>query len=516
MIFKRKKNEYDKFKSTDLKTTSTPKVKKQSSFSKFMQRRKFTRGIYSFLSNKPVITKIAVTLIIIIIYRGLAAVPLPGVDLNIYTELFGNSSASEASYLFTLFTGGRLDTPSIVGLGLAAYINASIIMQLLPYVFNRLKELQKEGERGRQVINQITRIITFPLAMAYSMAYLLLLSSQDVSTTITTLPAGSYLIPHAPGSNWPSMLTIIFMALVLATGTVFLMWLSEIITEKGLGNGSSIIISVGILASLPALIAKDIANVNFAKVLSDLAAGSTTALFNPLTLSIFGVMLGFILVVGFIVFINESVRKVVIQYARRLRGDETGQGSFLPIKFTITGVMPVIFAFALLSIPQLVVPIIESVAGTTPLVEALKNSFLFAQSDNVVNYQDTIYSLVYFVLVLVFGVFYSFIVMNPKETAENLQKSGAFVPGIRPGKSTERYISTVLFRISLVGSVFLAFIALLPILGRNLVFESTGIYVQVLSGIGGTSILIIVGVILDTVRQYKSLVATRSYEKYLR
>jgi len=389
-------------------------------------------------------------------------------------------------------------------------------MQLLPYAISRLKELQKEGERGRQIINQITRFITFPLSFIYSIAYLLLLSRQDLSQTITTLPAGSYLIPHAPGVDYPSAARIILMALVLAAGTIFLMWLSEFITEKGLGNGSSVIISVGILASLPTLLQQDLAAVNFQQVFADLLQGSVVALTNPFTLSLILILFGFVLVIAAIVFVNESQRKVPIQYARRIRGNEGGQGSFLPVKFTITGVMPVIFAFTLISVPQLLIPIIETSSGPTPFTESIKESFLYASADQIVDSKDTVYAIVNFLLVIVFGIFYSFIVLNPKETSENLQKSGAFIPGIRPGRSTERYITNVILRIALVGSIFLAIIALIPIVGRNIVFQSTGNYLQILSGIGGTSILIIVGVLLDTLRQYQSLVATRSYEKYLR
>lgn len=519
MIFKKNKNNpYEQFKSETQKAPviSSSKKKKSKNRFGFFQKNRFTRGIVNFFRNGDILKKIGVTLIIVVIYRALASIPLPGVDLSIYRELFGQSTASETSYLFTIFTGGRLDTPSIVGLGLAAYINASIIMQLLPYIIGRLKELQKEGERGRQVINQITRIITFPLSFVYSIAYLLLLSRQDISQTITTLPANSFLIPRGGDSEWPSFYTIIFMALILAAGTMLLMWLSEFITEKGLGNGSSVIISVGILSSLPALINVDLQSINIEQIISDLIRGSTTALTNPLTLALIGVIIGFFIVIGFIVFINESSRKIPIQYARRVRGEDGGQGSFLPIKFTITGVMPVIFAFALLSVPQLLIPIIENIAGSTPFIESLKSSFIFAGTDQVVNSQDTIYEIVYFTLVVIFGVFYSFIVLNPKETAENLQKSGAFVPGIRPGKSTENYIANVLFRIALVGSLFLALIAVAPVIGRNIIFQSTGTNLQVISGIGGTSILIIVGVLLDTLRQYKSLMATRSYDRYLK
>ena len=333
MIFNRKKtDEYSAFKESGLH--QPPVMKKRKTFLQrfsFLNRNRFTRAIVNFFSNKTILKKIGVTLLIVIIFRALATVPLPGVDINIYRELFGTSTASETSYLFTLFTGGRLDTPSIVGLGLAAYINASIMMQLLPYIISRLKELQKEGERGKQIINQITRFITFPLAFVYSIAYLLLLGNQDISQTITTLPAGSYLIPRADGATAPSILTILFMALILAAGTVFLMWLSEIITEKGLGNGASIIISVGILASLPALINQDLARIDFGTIIADLAAGSVAALTNPYLVSLIAVLIGFVFVILFIVFISESMRKILIQYARRVRGTDGGQGSFLPI-----------------------------------------------------------------------------------------------------------------------------------------------------------------------------------------
>lgn len=513
MKFGRKNNDYDVFNSEKIDNV---KSSKKFRLPKFFKKNRILKSISSFFSNKNVLKKIGVTITIIIIYRLLTSIPLPGVDLTVYKEVFGQSSASETSFLFTLFTGGNLSSPSIVGLGLVAYINASIIMQLLPMVIKRLEELQKEGERGRQIINQITRYLTFPLSFVYSLGYLLLLSRQDISQTITTLPQGSFLIPRADGSEFPSILTIIFMSLILSAGTVFLMWLSEIITEKGLGNGASVIISVGILAGLPAFIERDLTNINVEQIIRDLAVGSTTALTNPLTLSFFGVILGFFVLIGLIIFINEAQRKIPIQYARRVRAGEGGQGSFLPIKFTLTGVMPVIFAFSLLTIPQFLVPIIESSnGGVTSFSQSIRDSFLYASADQVINSKDAIYDLIYFFLVIFFGVFYAFIVFKPKDRSEELQKAGAFIPGIRPGNTTKDFISSVLLKMTIVGSIFLAFIALLPILVRNLVFENTGIYLQLLSGIGGTSILITVAVLLETMRQYKSFVATRSYERYL-
>ncbi len=488
-------------------------------------RTKPGRWFVETVTNKEIMGKIGVTLFIIIIYRALASIPLPGVDMAVYDQYFGKSTASEVNYLFTIFTGGRVDTPSLVGLGIAAYINASIIMQMLPYAIPRLKEIQKDGERGRQVINQITRFITLPLSLFYSVVYLMLISQRDLANQLNDpLVAGDpnhvpvYLIQHMTGSQWPSIQKIILMTVVLAAGTMLLMWLSEIITERGIGNGSSIIITIGILSSLPVLLTQDFANINFNDVFTQLSQGNFSVLNSPLATSLFAVLIGGVLVIAGIIFVNESVRNIAVAYARRVRGAEIGKGSYLPLKFTLTGVLPIIFTYAVLSIPQLLIPLLENSAdkasGFYQFLQTLKTGFIYAPTDNVVNNQDAVYAVVYFILVIIFGLFYSFIVLNPQETAENLQKSGAFVPGVRPGKETEKYLANVLLRISFVGAIFLALIAEIPIIARDLVLNNSGANLHVLSGIGGTSVLILVGVLLDTIRQFNSLKATKSYEKY--
>lgn len=497
-----------------------------SSTSSTVKRNRVFRFISENVSAKDIRNKLLITLLVVVIYRALAAIPLPGVDMNVYNQYFGQATASEGSYLFSIFTGGQFETPSIVGLGLAAYINASIIMQLLPYAINRLKDLQKEGERGRQIINQITRFITLPLAFFYSSAYLLYLSQRDLLNTANDPAVAAdpshvpvYLIPHGIGMDWPTAQKIIFMAVILAAGTLFLMWLSELVTEKGLGNGSSVIITVGILATLPTLLSQDFANINLETTINQVLQGNLVALTNPLVISLVAVLVGIIVVIMAIIFISESQRKIDIQYARRVRGAEIGQGSNLPIKFTLTGVLPVIFATSLLSIPQIVVPLLRNVMSNHQRVldflTSVENGFLYASNDLVVDHRDVTYVIVYCILVIIFALVYSFIVLNPKETAENLQKSGAFVPGIRPGKATENYITTVLLRIGFVGAIILALIALIPLLSRDIILLTTGNQLAILSGIGGTSILITVGVLLDTFRQYRSLRATRSYEKYI-
>lgn len=485
------------------------------------------KKVKNSLGNKEILTKIGVTILVVIIYRALANVPLPGVDMKVYDQYFGQSTASEINYLFTIFTGGRVDTPSLVGLGLAAYINASIIMQMLPYAIPRLKEIQKDGERGRQVINQITRFITFPLSIFYSLIYISLISQRDMANPqgLASVAADSthipvYLIPHADGSSWPTIGRVVMMALILTAGTIFLMWLSEIITERGIGNGSSIVITIGILSSLPILLTQDFSKVNLGDVFKQIAEGNSSVLSNPLTIALIAVLVGAVLVVAGIIFVNESTRKIDIQYARRVRGEEIGKGSNLPIKFTLTGVLPVIFTYAVLSLPQVAVPLLQNAIKDTTstfylFLDKVKNSFLYAPNDLIVDKRDLEYAIVYFILVIVFGLVYAFIVLNPQETAENLQKSGAFIPGIRPGKSTEKFIMGVLLRISFMGAIFLAIIAEVPIIARDIVLNASGTSLAVLSGIGGTSILIVVTVFLDIFRQYKSLLATRSYEKYI-
>jgi len=480
-----------------------------------------TKWIYDLVTNKDLLSRIGITIAVIVIYRALANIPLPGIDMKVYTQNFGKSTASEINYFFSVFTGGRLETPSLVGLGIAAYINASIIMQILPYAIPRLKEIQKDGERGKQIINQITRFITLPLGIIYSIGYVYIISSRDLSTSTDPAHKAIYLVSHTAGTQWPTLYKTILMVLILTAGTILLMWLSEFVTERGLGNGSSLIITIGILSSLPVLLTKDFSRINLSDISSKLIAGNFTALNNPLTIALIATIIGFVLVIAGIVFINESSRNIPIQYARRIRGEEIGKGSSLPIKFTLTGVLPVIFTYSILYIPQVLVPILERVATPNStffnFLESLKTSFLFSQSSSStkVDQNTIIYAVVYFLLVIIFGLFYGFIVLNPQETSENLQKSGAFIPNVRPGKSTEKYITGVLLRISLIGAIFLALIAEIPIIARDLILSSSGQSLAVLSGIGGTSILIIVTVLLDTYRQYRSLQATRNYERYI-
>jgi len=412
--------------------------------------------------------KLLFTLAMLAIFRLLAAIPLPGINGQAFKEFFGDSPFAN---VFTLVTGGRLDNPSIVAIGLASYINASIVIQLFTSVIPKLEELQKEGERGRQLINQYTRYLTVPLSILQSLVIYSILKNQ---------------FPSLVGQ--PSALEVLTMVATLTAGTILLMWISELITEDGVGNGSSFIIFAGILASLPGLVMRDLDLVAFDKVL------------------LIGVVVGLLVMVAGIVYVTEATRKIPIQYARRVRGGmmHGGQSSYLPLKINQAGVMPVIFAASLLSFPQIIAQFFVSGSSASSVFYKLSEKFSLLYTSEY----TWLYNLLYFVLIIAITFFYTFVVLNPNDQADNLKKSGGFIPGIRPGQSTAKYITSVMLRLTFIGAIFLATVALVPSLTRR------GTQLAILSGIGGTSILIVVGVILDSIRRLKSMVVTRSYEAY--
>lgn len=507
--------DYDKFNDTSFSVENKKPKKSNSSTKKHSNKKSIFSFITDIFSNKKLLTKILVTVFVIIIYRLLASVPLPGVDMRVFEQSLGSQSASELSYFFLIFTGTNLETPSIVGLGLAAYINASIIMQLLTPVIPKLQELSKDGARGQQIINQISRYLTLPFSLLYSSMYLLIVSRTDFSQS----GAGEYLIPHAAGSEWPSLMRIAFMALTLTAGTMFLMWLAEVITENGIGNGTSIIISIGIIASLPSLLAQDFSQVDIGNIIAEILRGNFSLLAGSQFLSLVAIIVGMLLLLLLIIFMNESVRNIKIMHTRRTALADPSQDSSLPIKLTVAGVLPIIFASAFMSVPQLIVSfgqnIWQSQSGRlADFLNSLSNSFFLAANDSVVDSNDTLYAIVFFGLIVFFGVFYAFITLKPNEIAENLPKQSAYVPGVRPGKETEEYISTVLARVALAGGVFLAILAMIPLIARNFLITTTGANFVVLSGIGSTSLLIVVSVILEIRRQYISFTVTKSYERY--
>lgn len=468
----------------------------------------------NLLPNKNIRTKIIATIAIIILYRVLAAIPLPGINVSQFQQNFGNLSSSDTSYLFSIFTGGSFDSPSIVGMGIAAYINASIIIQLLSTIIPALERLSKEGQRGRELMNRYTRILTLPLGVFYSVGYIIFLRTVDESTAI-----GQQISQSGIKALFANLTTnqIVLIIVTLTAGTMLLMWLAEVLTEVGIGNGMSLFISMNIATTLPALLNRDFSSLNISgKIQEFIQTGNTSLLTSDAFIYLYLLVIGSIAVFAAIIFITESTRKVTIQYARRVRGADTGEQSFLPLKLNQSGVIPVIFATSFLTMPQLLIPILVNAGSQMADGAFLKNFLLSLNNSFLVAGNTTVqYILLEVFLIIVFAFFYSLIVMKPTEVADNLQKSGGFIPGIRPGKSTSDYITKVMLRLTTVGGLFLAITAVLPIIVGQALTTDANLRLALFSGIGGTSLIIIVGTALETYRQYKSLKVSNSYEQYV-
>lgn len=411
-------------------------------------------------------SKIIFTLIALVLFRIIAHIPVPGVSVDALRQLFGGN---QLLGLLDLFSGGTLFQFSIVALGLNPYINASIIMQLLAMAVPKLEELQKEGEWGRKKINQYTRFLALPLSLIQAWGLLVLLQRGGVEVI-----------------SRPNVLESLAIVLSMSAGTIFLMWLGEQITEHGVGNGISFLIFAGIVGRLPVTL------------------GQTLSVFNPENLlNLLIVLLLAIAVVGAVVFVNEAQRRVLIQYARKVReGSDSGSTvTHLPLRINQAGVIPIIFAVSLILLP-----------GTLATFFQNSNIAFLANFSRIVNdvFNDSLYySLIYFILILAFTYFYTNVVFNPTKIADEIKKHGGFIPGIRPGKYTADYLKFVLNRITLVGGTFLGLIAVLPFLLKDIINIST-------IALGGTGLLIVVSVVLETTKQLQSLVTMRSYEGYLR
>lgn len=408
--------------------------------------------------------KLLFTLGIFLVYRLLAHIPVPAVDIVALRSLLFSSQF--LSFL-NIFSGGTLANFSIVAVGISPFITASIILQLAGMVIPSLKELQRESEAGREKVNQYTRMLTVPLAVAQSISVLVLLSSQNLLE-----------------SSHP--VAVVTMLTTLVAGAMITMWLGELISLYGIGNGISMILLAGIVSQFPIAVVQ---------------AASITTQDQALTLVAFGAV--FMAVLGGIVFMTEAVRKVPIQYARRIRGSREvgGQRTHLPIRVNVAGVLPIIFAVSIMLVPNFVAQLMTG-SGRPELIELGQNiTIWFSQTSPV-------YMVGYFLLVFVFTFFSALIFFNAEDISEELRKAGAFVPGVKPGKPTQQYLEFVVTRITLAGAVFLGLIAILPLMAQSL----SGI--QSLA-IGGTSILIVVSVILETSKQIDSLLVAQNYEKYL-
>jgi preprotein translocase subunit SecY len=427
----------------------------------FKKPKEFINAIFSFPDLKA---KLLFTLFIFFVFRVAAHIPVPGVNLELLRALFAKN---QFLGLLDMFSGGTLANFSIMALGLNPYINASIILQLLTLVFPKLEELSKEGEYGQEKINQYTRFLTFPLSILQAFGMYALLKNAKIIS--------SFSIP-----------SLVSMIVTMVAGTFFLMWLGELITQKGIGNGISLLIFAGIVGRLP---------VSFGQTI---AVAEATNIFNLLVF--FGLA---VLVIASIVFTEEAVRKVKIEYAKRIYGGKMygGQSTFLPLKINQAGVIPIIFAVSLVLLPSMLGRFLEQVPN-----QLIANFARFISS--VFNPGGFIYNFSYFVLVVGFTYFYTAVIFNPQKIAEEIKKYGGFVPGIRPGTPTADFLNFILTRITLAGALFLGIIAILPNIAQKIFGIGT-------LSLGGTGVLIMVSVVLETTKLIESMIQMRGYEKFL-
>lgn len=427
--------------------------------------KKIIATLANILKIKELRKKVIFTFFIFAIFRFVAYIPLPGVDVIALRKLF---SQNQFLALLNMFSGGTLVNFSIVALGLNPYINASIIFQLLTLVFPSLEELSKEGEFGRERINQYTRLLTIPLSLIQGFGMYTLLRNQGIIAVQ----------PH---------LKLFSMLLTMTTGTVFLMWLGELIDEFGIGSGISLLIFGGIVSRFP---------ISFAQTASIF---TSEQVFNILVF----VLMSVGLVVG-IIFVDEATRKITVQYAKRIRGRRMygGGSTYLPIKINQAGVIPIIFAASFLLFPSMI--------GN--FLSQIPNQAIASFAGSLVNFltpASLTYNLIYFLLVIGFTYFYTTITFNPDKISEDIKKYGGFIPGIRPGKPTSQYLNYILSRITLVGAIFLGLVAIIPSLARSL----TGVTTMML---GGTGLLIVVSVVLETTKQLEAMLMMRDYEGFLK
>ncbi|MBT4849619.1 preprotein translocase subunit SecY [Candidatus Parcubacteria bacterium] len=413
---------------------------------------------------KDVRNSILYVLALLIVFRVAAHIPVPGINTEGLAEFF---QGNQVLGMLNLFSGGAMQNFSIVMLGVGPYITASIIFQLLVMIVPKLEAMQKEGEAGRQKINQYTRMLTIPLAAIQGFSFIKLLSSQTGGTLLGDI------------TGFQLLTTII----IVTAGTIFLMWLGELITEKHIGNGVSLLIFAGIVSGLPQSLRNTIIAFDNTMVLS---------------LVIFTIIA--LVTIAAIVLITEGRRDIPVSYARHVVGQRSvgGVKTSLPLRVNQAGVIPIIFAISIILVPPMLAQFFERSE-----VAWLANF----SSWIIVTFQDQLfYGIFYFIMVVLFTYFYTSVIFKPDQISENLQKQGGFIPGIRPGRHTAQYLGTVMNRIVLAGAVFLGIIAVLP-----LVVPMTGIQTITL---GGTSLLITVAVVIETVRQIDAQLVMRDYEGF--
>jgi len=396
------------------------------------------------------------------LFRILSIIPIPGVNSQKLTEFF-SGSAGDLFGLINIFSGGGLSKLSIVMLGVGPYITGSIIMQLLTMIFPKLKEMyHEEGELGRAKFTQYSRILTVPLAIVQGIGFLLLLEKAGAVSSLNAIGFFANLA-------------------VITAGSVLLMWIGELMTEFGIGNGTSLIIFAGIVAAIPGNVSRLFLTFTPAQI--------------PMTIVF--IVVGLLVILG-VVIVTEAERPIPVTYAKRVRGNKVygGVSTYLPLRVNQAGVIPIIFALSILLFPQMIFKFLATVPN-----EIVKNI-----SDFIVGLLSNgwFYSIFYFILVFLFTYFYTAVTFDPHAISENLQKNGAFIPGVRPGQPTSEYIAKILTRITLVGAIFLGLIAVLPMAMKAV----TGITSL---AVGGTALLIVVSVVLDLIKKIDAQVSMREY-----
>jgi len=440
----------------------------------------YLNGFVSAFKVETLRAKMLFTLMVLAIYRLGCHITVPGIHTGRLSEYFASNASNNMFGMYDAFTGGAFQNATIFALGIMPYISASIIIQLMGAVFPAIKQLQKEGAEGRAKVTQWTRYLTVGLAVVQAIGITTWLSSVKV-TTAAGLNMSLLLEDFQFGAaNFGFRAMAI---LTLTTGTVFIMWLGEQITQRGIGNGISLIIFTGIISTIPNAVAGELEMyVNGAKPYA-------------MGVLVMGVVLA---IVTFIVFMEQGIRRIRIESPRRAAGNGQAAGSensYLPFKVNTAGVMPVIFASAVIFVPSL----LAGMFGDVSFMQDFANLFVPG---------SWVYSVIFALVIIFFTYFYTAIQYNPNDIADNLKKSGGFVPGIRPGKKTAEYIDFILTRITLPGALFLAVISVGPLHLREMLHMSFYI--------GGTSVLIVVGVALDTLRQLESHLHSQNYEGFLK
>lgn len=414
----------------------------------------------------------------LVIFRFMASIPLPGVNREGLQEFINNNALLG---ILNIFSGSSLQNFSIVALGVYPYITATIIMQLMTPIIPALNELSNEGQSGRNKINQYTHWLTIPLALLQGYGQGTLFARQMG-------PDGRPLIENFGFYSTQSTISTITTLVTMTAGTMLLVWMGELITEFGIGNGVSIIIFGGIVASLPGAIAA-------------MVTGGTFA--TNVVGSILFLLIGLVTIVG-IVLINEGQRRIPVHHAKRVRSGRMygGNTTFIPLKVNSAGMIPLIFAVSIMVFPGLIAQFLSTSSNPTLRAIATEMAVLLAP--------DTIqYNILYFLLVVAFTYFYTMVIFQQQKISENLQRQGAFIPGVRPGKNTEKYLLRVLNRITLIGALFLGVVAIMPFIASEL----TGVNSLLL---GATSLLIVVGVAIDTMRQLEAQLVMRNYEGFIK